>query len=475
MEFVIQDTYLPYVGGEFIASGKIVEIQNPYNNKKISTTYLCDPEIMELAIERGKNAEIIMKNLPAFKRYEALLFISEQIIKNLSFFTHLLSMESAKPYKYAKAEVLRAAQTFRIAAEESKRIVGEIIRLDWTPTGENKEGLVKYFPIGLIGGISPYNFPLNLAVHKIAPAIASGNPIILKPSSNTPLSTLALAKIIDQTDLPKGAVSIIPCSRETGNILVTDDRIKLLSFTGSNSVGWQMKEQSKKKKTVLELGGNAGVIITESADISKIIPQCIEGAFAYSGQICIHAQRFFVHEKWMDLFTDMIKEAAEKLVTGDPFNPETDFSCLIDESNAIRIEEWVNEALKQGAKLITGGTRDGAFFEPTILTHTKPFMKVNSEEVFGPVITIEAFQNIEEAIEKINESKFGLQAGVYTNSIHEMNLAFEKIEAGGVIINQSPTLRFDHMPYGGIKDSGIGREGVKYAMEDMMERKILVK
>lgn len=469
------ETFLPYLAGNFIQTSHSHTIINPHTGQPVAQTWLCGEEEIETAIRLGLEAESAMASFPAWKRYEALRFISDELIKNKAYHADLLAREAAKPLRYAITEIERAAQTFLVAAEESKRIHGEVIRLDWTPNGLGKEGIIKKFPIGLIAGISPFNFPLNLAVHKIAPALASGNPIILKPASSTPLSTLALARIIRQTDLPKGAVSILPASRTAGNKLVTDNRIKLLSFTGSDTVGWEMKKHCGKKKTVLELGGNAGVIISSSADIPSILETCIQGAFAYAGQICIHAQRFFVHASHYHVFVDAMKQRAEQIRIGAPELSETEFSAMIDESNAQRVESWINEAVSTGAEIVYGAKRKQNLVYPTILTQTHPSMKVNAEEIFGPVITIEPFNEFSEAIQKINQSKFGLHAGVFTQRIDEMNQAFEHIHAGGIILNNVPTLRFDHMPYGGIKDSGMGREGVKYAMEDMLETKILVK
>ncbi len=401
--------------------------------------------------------------------------ISKAIIADRKRLAEILSAESAKPIRYALAEIDRTAQTFLIAAEESKRLPKEYISLDWTASGQGREGLVKYFPSGIVAGISPFNFPMNLAVHKIAPAIAAGCPIILKPATATPLSTLELAKIIDQSELPKGAVSIIPMNRETGNLLVTDDRIAVLSFTGSPEVGWAMKAQAGRKKTVMELGGNAGVIVTPSADLNTAIAKCVSGGFAYSGQICIHAQRIYVHENIFSAFTNEFCKRASALKSGDPADHETEISNMIDESNAKRIEVWIEEAVKSGAKILCGGKRSGSYFEPTVLTGTNVKMKVNCEEVFGPVVVIEKYSTIEEAVSFINNSKFGLQAGVFTNEISESDYAFNEIECGGVILNDVPTLRFDHMPYGGVKDSGSGREGVKYAILDYMEPRIFVK
>ena len=381
-----------------------------------------------------------------------------------------------QPLRYAITEIERSAQTFLIAAEESKRMPGELLSMDWTANGKHREGLVKYFPCGVVAGISPFNFPMNLAAHKLAPAIASGCPIVLKPASSTPLSTLALARIIHETGLPKGAVSILPMNRNTGNALVSDERVNLLSFTGSPQVGWDLKQRSGKKKTVLELGGNAAVIITESSKVDEIVNACVMGAFSYSGQICIHAQRFYVHPKRMDEFTKKMVAATQVLRHENPLKKSCEVSVMIDLDNARRVESWIQEAVQQGAKRLCGGSRRGLFVEPTILTNTHPGMKVNSEEVFGPVICIETYNGtIEDAVNKVNDSAFGLQCGVFTNSIQELDFVFRNVDVGGVMHNQVPTVRYDHMPYGGVKNSGQGREGVKYAMMDMLEAKVLVK
>lgn len=467
--------YKIYSSGKFVTSDKILEVTNPFDNSVVATTYLADKNILEDAIVKALSIKEELKNLSSLKKYTILKQISDAIISNRNDLAKTLSLESGKPINYALAEIDRSAQTFLIAAEESKRTTKEYISLDWTPTGEGKEGIIKYFPIGLIAGIAPFNFPMNLAVHKIAPAIASGCPIILKPASGTPLSCLELAKIIDQTDLPKGSVSILPMDRETGNLLVTDERFKLLSFTGSPEVGWKMKNQCGKKKIVLELGGNAATIITPSTDLNDALTKSMMGAFAYSGQICIHAQRFIVHETICQNFIDELKALTLQLKYGNPLDETTDISNMIDEANAIRIETWVKEAIMQGAQLICGGTRKGSYFEPTILTHCNNTMKVYAEEVFGPVICINSYETIEEAIDLANDTKFGLQCGVFTNDTSELDKCFKHIEVGGVIHNNTPIIRYDHMPYGGVKESGLGREGVKYAMLDMLEPKVLVK
>lgn len=464
-----------YLAGRFIETAKELNVMNPFSGELVSKTFLAGKAELEEALVGAESVRIAMRDLSSHKRYEILMHIRNRLIERREEFGQTIMLESGKPIRYALGEVDRSVQTFTVAAEEAKRVPGEYISLDWTAAGEGKEGIVRHFPIGIVAGIAPFNFPLNLAVHKLAPAIAAGCPIILKPSSTTPLSTLLLAGIIAQTSLPPGAVSVLPMDRITGNLLVTDSRISLLSFTGSPEVGWKMKADSGKKKVVLELGGNAGVIVTQSADLSLALNKCLAGAFAYSGQVCIHTQRIFVQRGMFEEFSHRFTEMVKLLKTGNPALPETEFSSMIDETNAIRIEKWVNEAIFGGAKLICGGQRKGSMYVPTVLTNTNENMKVCSEEVFGPVVTLEPYDEFVNVVEMINDTRFGLQAGVFTNEIKEMDFAFSRLEVGGVIINDVPTFRVDHMPYGGIKDSGLGREGVKYAMMDMLEPKILVK
>lgn len=468
-------TYKLYSAGKFLTSKKVLEVRNPYNGALVAKTWLADKSILNKAIEKALSLQDTLRALSSLQKFTILSQISQELNANRKYLAEIMAMESAKPLKYTLAEIDRSVQTFLIAAEESKRLPKDYMSLDWTANGAGREGLINYFPIGLVAGIAPFNFPMNLAVHKLAPAIAAGCPIILKPASSTPLSCLELAKIIDKTDLPKGAVSILPMDRETGNLLVTDERFQLLSFTGSPEVGWKMKAQAGKKKVVLELGGNAATIIAESADLKDALPKSLMGAFSYSGQICIHAQRFIVHESHVKAFTAAMKAATLKLKYGNPVKTDTDISAMIDEENAIRVEQWIAEALKQGAKLICGGKRKGTYVEPTILTNCNASMKVYAEEVFGPVICINSYKTIQEAIDMANNTKFGLQCGVFTDSVAELDQCFRQIHVGGIIHNHVPTLRFDQMPYGGIKESGLGREGVKYAIMDMMEAKVLVK
>ncbi len=469
------ESYKIYVGGEFITTDTELEVFNPYDNTKVAATYLAGKEELDIAIEKGVSVEKEMKEMPAHKKYKILMQISSELLKDKERLALILAKESGKPMRYALGEIDRAAQTFVVAAEEAKRIPNEYLSIDWTPAGEGKEGIIKYFPVGLIAGIAPFNFPLNLAVHKIAPAIATGNPILLKPARSTPLSVLELAKIVDKTDLPKGAMSIIPMDRVAGNQLVTDTRFKKLSFTGSPEIGWQMKREAGRKKITLELGGNAGVIISNNADIDLAAAKCLVGSFAYSGQVCIHVQRIYVQSGVFDEFIQKMVEGTSKLKQGNPESVDTEISSMIDEANAKRVEEWVNDAVADGAKILHGGKREGTYYQPTIITNTKPEMNVCRLEIFGPVVTIEKFDDFNQGIAEINNSQYGLQAGIFTDNIHEINYAFNNLEVGGVISNDVPTFRVDHMPYGGVKNSGFGREGVKFAMRDMLEPKLLVK
>lgn len=467
--------YPIYAAGAFITTQHELEVVNPHDGYTLARTWLADAAVLEKCIKAAQDVQITMRELPSWKRFNILRKISDAIIANRHHLATVLCRESGKPMRYAIGEIDRAAQTFLVAAEETKRLPREYLSLDWTTAGDKKEGLVRYFPIGLVAGIAPFNFPMNLAVHKIAPAIAAGCPIILKPASATPLSTLELARIIDETELPKGAVSILPMNRKAGNQLVTDERFALLSFTGSPEVGWDMKKNAGKKKVVLELGGNAGVIVSRTADIELALKKCLVGAFAYSGQICIHAQRIFVHTAIYPNFLQRFSEMTMALKKGNPEDPSTEIGVMIDEDNARRVEAWVDEAVAGGGIIVCGGKRSDTYYQPTVLSGTHSRMKVNCEEIFGPVVTIEPFEDFADAVRMINNTRFGLQAGVFTNDLHETEVAFAEIQTGGVIINDVPTFRVDHMPYGGIKDSGLGREGVKYAIHDMLEARILVK
>ncbi len=468
------EQYPIYVGGSFQESKSGLDVINPYSGEPCFKTFLADETQFEQATQAAQAVRLEMQNLPSFQRYEILMSISNQIRETREEFADIMANEAGKPYTTALGEVDRAVQTFLVAAEESKRLPGEVLSLDWMPNAVGKHAVVEYFPIGLVAGITPFNFPLNLVAHKVAPAIAAGCPMVLKPASATPISALKLAQIIDQTSLPKGAFSVLPMDRKTGNRLVTDDRYQLLTFTGSAEVGWLMKKNSGKKKIVLELGGNAGLIIEKDADIDKAVSKAVIGGFSYAGQSCIHTQRIYVQATAYEDFVTRYVKAVGNLVVGDPTKPETDIASLIDENNACRIEQWVNEALQGGATVLCGGQRNGTLYQPTVITNTSRAMKVNYEEAFAPVVVIEKYTDFKQAVAAVNDSAYGLQAGLFTHDNRKIRYAFNNLEVGGLTINETPTFRADHMPYVGVKDSGIGREGPKYAIYDMLEPKILI-
>lgn len=471
----MKSKYLIYLAGEFVETGNELPVVFPYNSEVWAKTYLADVGLLEMAISKALAVQDELKKLPTHVRADALLQIAAGIKARFDEFAESLTRETGKPLFYARGEVERAIFTFTDGAEEAKRIYGEWLALDRHPSGNNHEGIVRKFPVGLVAAIAPFNFPLNLVAHKLAPAIAAGCPIILKPASKTPISALLLAELINETKLPKGAVSVLPMDRATGDKLVTDDRFKLLTFTGSPNVGWDMKARAGKKKVVLELGGNAALIVTSTANLDKHFKKIVAGSFGQSGQSCIHTQRIYVHESLKEKFVSKFVAETKNIKYGDPLADGVMFSSMIDAGNVARIESWVNEAVASGAKLLFGGKKIGmAGFEPTILTNTKKEMKVCGLEAFAPLVVVEGYNKFEEAVARVNDSDFGLQCGVLTNDLSEVNYAFENLEVGGVIINNVSNFRADHMPYGGVKDSGIGREGVKYAIEDMTERKILV-
>ena len=452
-----------------------MKVINPYNNELIDQITLLNSKQVEERVERAVQSKSKMRQLSSGDKSLILHDIVKGIETHFDQFVNTIIEESGKPYRYALGEVKRAIQTFTIAAEECKRIPHELVDIDSTEKGKNLKGEVVYFPRGVIFGISPFNFPLNLAAHKIAPAIATGCPILLKPSSRTPLTMELLNKIIQATDLPKGGFELIHCSREVGNQLIEHPDIDVLSFTGSPEVGWKMKSLANKKHVVLELGGNAAAIVADDADLRLAIDELLVGGFAYSGQVCIHTQRIYVHDSLKDDFINGFVEGVEHLQVGDPLDEDTEFGIMIDEANAKRIEEWVNEALDGGAECLVGGSRVGTFYAPTVLTNVAKGLKIRDEEAFGPVVIIESFNSTEEAITEVNDCRWGLQASIFTNNIKTRNLAFKRLNVGAVIHNKSTTFRVDDMPYGGIKDSGFGREGVRYAMLDFLEPKLLVR
>jgi acyl-CoA reductase-like NAD-dependent aldehyde dehydrogenase len=462
------------VDGKWVEDGDVIDIKAPYDGAIVGRVFQGRRPHAEAAIAAALKAFGTTRRLPAFERQRVLRRVAEGIAKRKEEFSRTLCQEAGKPIKAARTEVERAIFTFSVAAEESTRIYGEYLPLDWQEYTAGRWGIVKRFPIGPIAGITPFNFPLNLVAHKVAPAIAAGCPMVLKPAPQTPLSSLLMAEVVQQAGWPDGALNVIPLSNDDATLLVTDDRLKMISFTGSAAVGWQIKKNSGKKKVILELGGNAGVIIHNDADIEYAAERCVAGGFGYAGQTCISVQRILVQQSAYGKFTDMFLAGVKNLQIGDPLDEATDVGPLIRESDAQRAVDWVQEAVRGGARVLCGGNRKGSVVEPTVLTGTKPEMKVNCQEVFGPVVTVEPYAEFHEALRQINSSAFGLQAGLFTRDAKLMFQAFEELEVGGLLAGDVPTFRIDHMPYGGVKDSGIGREGLRYAIEEMTEPKLMV-
>jgi acyl-CoA reductase-like NAD-dependent aldehyde dehydrogenase len=467
-------THAFFLDGRWREDGDVVEIHAPYDGSLIARVVQGQREHAELAIASAVKAFGTTRRLPAFERQRVLRRISASIAERKEEFSRALAQEAGKPIKAARVEVERSIFTFNVAAEESTRIYGEFLPLDWQEFTAGRWGIVRRFPLGPVAGITPFNFPLNLVAHKVAPAIAAGCPMVLKPAPQTPLCSLLLAECVQQAGWPDGGLNVLPLSNEDAGLLVTDERIKLISFTGSVPVGWDIKRRAGKKKVVLELGGNAAVIVHSDADLAYAAERCVTGGFAYAGQTCISVQRILVENSVYGKFTDLLVEGVKKLKTGDPLDDSTDVGPLIRESDAIRTTAWIEEAVHAGARLLCGGGRRNLVVEPTVLTGTSPDMKVNCQEIFGPVVTVEPYQDFDDALRKVNHSTFGLQAGVFTRDAKLLFQAYEELEVGGVIAGDVPSFRVDHMPYGGIKDSGMGREGLRYAIEEMTEPKLLV-
>ena len=463
-----------FVDGKWIEDGDLVEIRAPYDGSVIASVFQGRREHAEAAIAAAVKAFGTTRRLPAFERQRVLRRVSESIAERKQEFARTMAQEAGKPIKAARTEVERAIFTFNVAAEESTRIYGEYLPLDWQEFTAGRWGIVRRFPLGPIAGITPFNFPLNLVAHKVAPAIAAGCPMVLKPAPQTPLTAMLLAEAVQQAGWPDGGLNVLPLSNEDAGLLVSDERIKLISFTGSAAVGWQIKKNCGKKKVVLELGGNAGVIVHNDADLAYAADRCVVGGFSYAGQTCISVQRILVERSVCGKFTDLLLEGVKRLKTGDPLDESSDVGPLIRESDAVRASDWIQEAVRGGARLLCGGQRQGPMLEPTVLTGTRPEMKVNCQEIFAPVVTVEPYDDFNQALKQVNNSPYVLQAGLFTRDAKLIFNAYEELEVGGLVAGDVPAFRIDHMPYGGIKDSGLGREGLRYAIEEMTEPKLLV-
>ena len=452
-----------------------LEVVNKYNQETVAEVARADSELLEQAIQKGLEAVPAMQALKPYQKQRILLDCVAKFTERFDEFTEALIAEGGKPEAAAKAEVKRLIATFQFAADAVTTVPeGEVLPLDATEASAGYRGFSKRVPIGLCGFISPFNFPLNLVAHKIAPAIAAGCPFILKPASYTPIGALMIADVLAETDLPEGAFSILPMSSKVADVLVTDERIKLLSFTGSDKVGWDMKARAGKKKVVLELGGNAAVMIEPDADLEKALPRVITGGYSQAGQVCISVQRVLIHKDIYQSVKDELVALAKEVKSGDPSQADVVIGPMIDKGELERIQQWIDEAVEEGATLLCGGEVEGLVMNATILENVSHESKLYKDEAFGPVMILEAYDDFDKGIELANDSRFGLQVGVYSSSINKAMQAWDHIEAGGVIINDVPTFRVDNMPYGGVKDSGFGREGVKYAIEDMTEIRLMV-
>ncbi|MBF0179428.1 MAG: aldehyde dehydrogenase family protein [Magnetococcales bacterium] len=468
-----------YLAGRWIDTPDTLEVINPYNGQLVANVALCGPKEIDEALDASVAALEKTRRMEPWQRATALAFVRDRLMERREEFSRVLSQENGKTLVESRLELDRAAATFDIAVGEATRVYGEAYDLGINPMGAARRALVRHYPVGVVSGVAPFNFPLNLAIHKIAPAMAVGCPMVLKPASKTPVTALMLASIIQESGWPVEAFSVLPCDRKAGQMLVEDDRIKLLSFTGSPEVGWKMKQQAGRKKVVLELGGNAGLIVDRDVrDWDWLIARAILGAFYQCGQVCISVQRIFVHQEIIGEFRARFVKAARALRPGDPLDESTTLGPVIDRGNRERLQNWIQEAMDKGASLLTGNEvpalGQGNCLTATILEEVDSGCQVVADEAFGPVVVLSPVESMEEAFEKANNSRFGLQCGIFTNDFGTVMRAFDALEVGGVIHNDVPSLRIDSMPYGGVKDSGLGREGVRYAMRDMLEERVLV-
>jgi acyl-CoA reductase-like NAD-dependent aldehyde dehydrogenase len=462
------------LGGQAFAPNQDLVVTDKYTGEVATRVAVADAEAIDAGIQAAVDANDEMRRMPPYARQAILQHCVSRFEERFDELAMSLCIEAGKPINDARGEVTRLIDTFRIAAEESVRISGEVMNLEISPRAKGYRGMFQRVPIGPCSFISPFNFPLNLAAHKIAPALAVGCPFVLKPASRTPIGALMIGEILAETDIPAGAFSILPCSRDGADLFTTDDRLKLLSFTGSPEVGWKLKAKAGRKPVVLELGGNAACIVDHDTDLDDAVARLVIGSFYQSGQSCIGVQRIMVHDSIYETLRDKLVAAAKQLVVGDPKHEDTFIGPMISESEAERLETWINSAIEAGGQLLCGGQRDGAMLEATLLEEVPPTEPICAGEAFGPVAVLSRFSSFDEALRDVNDSVFGLQAGIFTRDLYKMQKAWDELEVGGVVIGDVPSWRVDNMPYGGVKDSGLGREGIRFAMEDMTEIRNLV-
>lgn len=463
------------LAGRWTTCSTPLPVLSPWDGTPVGTTSAGDDPAFEAAAQAAVDATDTMRRWPAHARVRTLRAVAAGLRADREAIALVLCGEAGKPLRDARVEVDRAAFTFDAAADEISRPDGDVLPLDIAPHGVGRFALTRRVPLGPIAAITPFNFPLNLAAHKLAPALAVGNPVVLKPSTRTPLTALILARLLVDNGVPEGGLSVLPLVRTTADRLVTDPRFKLLTFTGSAAVGWDMKTRAGQKRVTLELGGNAAVIVDQSANLDWAVRRVVTGGFGYAGQSCISVQRVYLHDAIADAFTARLIPAVEALRCGDPSDDTVDLGPMITRGDVTRIDEWIRDAVADGAQVLTGGrTLTASMYAPTVLANVPAFAQVCREEVFAPLIGLYRVGSIDEAIRHVNTSRYGLQAGLFTRDLPSALAAFDDIDAGGIIINDVPSYRVDSMPYGGVKDSGSGREGPRYAMEEMSERKLLV-
>jgi len=462
------------INGEWRRAATSNPVVNPYDGRIVAQVSQAGPGDIDEAIGASVRAFGVTRGLQAYERATILTAIAEGIRERKEELARLITSDTGKPISLSRAEIERSIFTFQAASEEAKRVSGEVLPLDLAPHSRDRFAITRRFPLGPIAAITPFNFPLNLVAHKIAPALAAGNAVVLKPASTAARVALMLGQIITGSGAPPGSVNIVTCSGGNAGQLISDERLKAVTFTGSPDVGWRVKSSAGKKKVVLELGGNAGVIIDEGTDLESVIHKIADAAFGNAGQSCISVQRIFVHRSFMESFCRLLVLTAETINVGDPESEATRVGPMISEEAAVRVEGWLRQAARDGATILCGGEREGAVMRPAVVTNVRPGMDICAQEVFAPVVTVEPFDSLEDAVRMVNDSRYGLQAGIFSNNLKGVLDAYRILDVGGVIVNDVPTYRIDHMPYGGIKDSGFGREGIRYAMEEMSELKLLV-
>lgn len=462
------------IGGEWRTSPDILDVRFPHTGEAVGRVCLAGSDDIEDALRSSERGFSLTRRLPAHRRSEILYNLAGLIRERAADLAGTIMLEAGKTRTLAEGEVVRAWETIEVSAEEARRIDGTIFPLDWNAAGEGRVGCLRRFPLGPVLAITPFNFPLNLACHKLGPAIAAGNSIILKPASATPISALMLGEMVLEVGFPPEAISVVPCRAEFAERMVRDSRIAYLSFTGSPAVGWRLREIAGQKRVGLELGGNAAVIVHSDADMPFAAARIVTGGFSNAGQTCISVQRIYLHRPIYKEMLALLIERANALTTGDPREPGTDVGPMISEAAARAAFAKVRDAVSAGAKVLTGGTRDGPILKPTVLIDATPDMEVNRTEIFAPVVTVTPYDTFEEAIALANDSEYGLQAGVFTHDSRRIAQAFAELRVGGLVVNDISTFRMDHAPYGGVRGSGIGREGPKYAIEEMTEERVMI-